>query len=75
MEQGISHPYRTEARNVSHLTGMEIVQAQMEELRDQLDTLKIGETHRGQSKDISLVAGIMEWICESKGRGILCKCF
>jgi hypothetical protein len=53
---------------MSHLTGMEILQAQMDELWDQLDTLRIGETHRGQSKDISLVAGIKEWIGESKGR-------
>jgi hypothetical protein len=49
---------------------MEVLQDQMEELRDQLDTLRIGEVHRGQSKDVSLVAGIKEWTGESKGRSV-----
>jgi hypothetical protein len=43
---------------------MEVLQAQVEELRGQLETLRIGEAHRGQSKDVSLVARIKEW----KGR-------
>jgi hypothetical protein len=47
---------------------MEVLQAQMKELRPQLDTLRIGEGNRGQSKDVSLVAGIKEWTGESKGR-------
>ena len=49
---------------------MEVLQAQMEELRVQLETLRIGEAHRGQSKDVSLVAGIKEWTGESKGRSV-----
>jgi hypothetical protein len=49
---------------------MEIPQAQMEELRDRLDAIRIGEDHKGQSKDVSLVAGIKEWTGESKGRPV-----
>jgi hypothetical protein len=49
---------------------MEILQAQIEELRGQLETLRIGEAHRGQSKDFSLVAGIKKWTGESKGRSV-----
>jgi hypothetical protein len=49
---------------------MEVLQAQMEELRDQLDTLRIGEGPRGQNEDVSLVAGIKEWTGESKGRSV-----
>jgi hypothetical protein len=49
---------------------MEVLQAQMEELRNQLDTLRIGEGHRGESKEVSLVAGIKEWTGESKGRSV-----
>jgi hypothetical protein len=49
---------------------MEVLQAQMEEIRDQLETLRIWEAHRGQSKDVSLVAGIKEWTGESKGRSV-----
>jgi hypothetical protein len=49
---------------------MEILQAQMEELRDRLNALQIGEDHRGPSKDVSLVAGIKEWTGESKGRPV-----
>jgi hypothetical protein len=49
---------------------MEVLQAQMVELRDQLDTLRIGEGHRGQSKDVSLVVGIKDWTGESKRRSV-----
>jgi hypothetical protein len=49
---------------------MELLQAQMEELRGQLQTLRIAEAHTGQSKDVSLVAGIKEWTGESKGRSV-----
>jgi hypothetical protein len=49
---------------------MEVLQAQMEELCDQLETLRIGEAPRGQSKDVSLVAGISEWTGKSKGRSV-----
>jgi hypothetical protein len=47
---------------------MEILQAQLEELRDRLAAIRIGDDHRGQSKDVSLVEGIKEWTGESKGR-------
>ncbi|PNF42330.1 hypothetical protein B7P43_G05171 [Cryptotermes secundus] len=51
---------------------MEILQTQMEELRVQLETLRIGETHRGQNKDVSLVAGIKEWALQFlNGREVL----
>jgi hypothetical protein len=46
------------------------LQAQMKEIRDQLDTLRIGEDRRGQSKDVSLVAGIKEWTGDSQGRPV-----
>ncbi|PNF15755.1 hypothetical protein B7P43_G11016 [Cryptotermes secundus] len=49
---------------------MEVLQAQMEELWVQLETLRIGEAHRGQSKDVSLVARIKECTGESKGRSV-----
>jgi hypothetical protein len=42
----------------------------MEELRNQLDTLRLGERHRGQSKDVSFVAGLEEWTGEGKGRSV-----
>jgi hypothetical protein len=45
---------------------LEIHQAQMEELRDRLETLSIGEGPKGRSKDVSLVAGIKEWTGEGK---------
>jgi hypothetical protein len=45
---------------------LEILQAQMEELRGRLETLKIEEGPRGQSKDVSLVASIKEWTGEFK---------
>lgn len=48
----------------------ETLQAQMEELQDQLETLRIGDSSRGQTKDVSLVAGIKEWTGESKGRPV-----
>jgi hypothetical protein len=59
-----------ETRDMSCLAEMEAIQAQVEELRCQLETLRIGEAHRGQSKDISLVAGIKEWTGESKGKSV-----
>jgi hypothetical protein len=40
---------------------MEVLHAEVEELRGQLETLRIGEDHRGQIKDVSLEAGIKEW--------------
>jgi hypothetical protein len=49
---------------------MEILQAQMEELRERLAAIRIGEDHRSQSKDVSLVAGIKEWTGDSKGRPV-----
>jgi hypothetical protein len=50
---------------------MEILQAQIEELRERMETLGIGEIPRGHSKDVSLVAGIKEWTGESKGKPVL----
>ncbi|PNF33548.1 hypothetical protein B7P43_G17358 [Cryptotermes secundus] len=35
-----------------------------------MDTLRIGDDPRGQSKDVSLVAGIKEWTGESQGRPV-----
>jgi hypothetical protein len=55
---------------MSHIAEMEVLQAQMEDLWDQLGALRIGETHRGQGKDVPLVAGINEWIGESKGKSV-----
>jgi hypothetical protein len=55
---------------MAHAVEMEVLQAQMEELRDQLETLRIGEGHRGQSKDVSLMAGIKEWTGDTKGRSV-----
>jgi hypothetical protein len=49
---------------------MEVLQAQMEELRERLETLGIGGSPRSQSKDVSLIAGIKEWTGESKGRPV-----
>jgi hypothetical protein len=45
---------------------MAVLQGQVEELRGQLETLRIGEAHRGQIKNISLVEGIKE--CMRKGK-------
>jgi hypothetical protein len=42
----------------------------VEELQGQLETLRIGEAHRGPSKNISLVAGIKEWTGESKEKSV-----
>jgi hypothetical protein len=50
---------------------MEILQAQIEELRERMETLGIGEVPRSHSKDVSLVAGIKEWTGESKGNLVL----
>jgi hypothetical protein len=50
---------------------MEILQAQIEELRERMETLGIGEVPRGHSKDVSLVAGIKEWTGEGKGKPVL----
>lgn len=59
-------PYRERRTGImTEAVEIEILQAQMEELRDQLDALRIGKVPRGQSKDVSLVAGIKEWIGES----------
>jgi hypothetical protein len=55
---------------MAHLADMEDLQAQMDGLRDQLRALSIGEISRGQSKDVSLVAGIKEWTGESKGKSV-----
>jgi predicted mannosyl-3-phosphoglycerate phosphatase (HAD superfamily) len=49
---------------------MEILHAQIEELRERLENLGIVESPRGQSKDVSHVAGIKEWTGESKGRSV-----
>jgi hypothetical protein len=59
-----------ETRDISCLAEMEVLQAQVVELRGQLETLRIGKAHRGQSKDISFVAGIKEWTGESKGKSV-----
>jgi hypothetical protein len=56
-----------ETRDMSRLAEMKALQAQVEEIRGQLETLRIGEAHTGQSKDISLVAGIKEWTGDNKG--------
>jgi hypothetical protein len=55
---------------MAHIADMEGLQAQMEDLWDQLGALRIGETSRGQSKDVSLVARIKEWTGESKGKSV-----
>jgi hypothetical protein len=36
---------------------MEVIQAQVEELRGQIETLRNGEDHRGQIKDVSPCSG------------------
>jgi hypothetical protein len=55
---------------MAQLAEMEALHAQMDELWDQLETFRIREAHRGQSKDVSLVAGIKEWTGEGKGRSL-----
>jgi hypothetical protein len=49
---------------------VELLQAQVEELRERLENLGIVGSPRGQSKDVSLVAGIKEWTGESKGKPV-----
>lgn len=49
---------------------VEFLQAQVEELRERLENLAIVGSPRGQSKDVSLVAGIKEWTGESKGKPV-----
>jgi predicted mannosyl-3-phosphoglycerate phosphatase (HAD superfamily) len=49
---------------------VETLHAQIEELRERLENLGIVGSPRGQSKDVSLVAGIKEWTGESKGRPV-----
>jgi hypothetical protein len=53
---------------MAQLAEMEALNAQMEDLQDQLESFRIREAHRGQNKDVSLVVGIKEWTGESKGR-------
>jgi hypothetical protein len=49
---------------------VEFLQAQVEELRERLENLGIVGSPRGQSNDVSLVAGIKEWTGESKGKPV-----
>jgi hypothetical protein len=49
---------------------MEGLLAQIEELRERLELVGIAGSPRGQSKDVSLVAGIREWTGESKGKPV-----
>jgi hypothetical protein len=42
----------------------------MAELRDRLETIKIGESPRVQSRDVSLVSSIKEWTGEFKDRPV-----
>jgi hypothetical protein len=49
---------------------MEGLLAQIEELRERLELVGIAGSPRGQSKDVSLVAGIKEWTGESKGKPV-----
>jgi len=58
---------------MSEVAEMEALQLQIEELRAQLNTLRIGEAVRGpsrQAKDVSLVTGIQEWTGEAKGKSV-----
>ena len=58
---------------MSEVAEIEALQLQIEELRAQLNTLKIGETDSGPSrrtKDVSLVTGIQEWTGEAKGKTV-----
>ena len=58
---------------MSEVAEMEALQLQIEELRAQLNTLRIGEAVRGpsrQAKDVSLVTGIQEWTGEAKGKTV-----
>ena len=58
---------------MSEASEIESLQLQIEELRSQLNALRIGEAAsvpRGQKKDVSLVAGIQDWSGETKGKSV-----
>ena len=58
---------------MSEASEIESLQLQIEELRSQLNALRIGEATsvpRGQKKDVSLVAGIQDWSGETKGKSV-----
>jgi len=58
---------------MSEVAEIEALQLQIEELRAQLNTLRIGETVSVPSrltKDVSLVTGIQEWTGEAKGKTV-----
>ena len=58
---------------MSEVSEIEGLQLQIEELRAQLNTFKLGETDSGTSrrtKDVSLVTGIHEWTSEAKGKSV-----
>ena len=58
---------------MSNVAEIEAMKLQIEELRAQLNTLRIGEAvgvPRRQTKDVSLVTGIQEWTGEAKGRTV-----
>jgi len=56
---------------MSEVIETEALQLQIEELRAQLTTLRIGNTvdvPGGQTKDVSLVTGFQEWTGDAKGK-------
>ena len=58
---------------MSEVAEIEALQLQIEELRAQLTTLRIGETVNVPSrktKDVLLVTGIQEWTGEAKGKTV-----
>jgi hypothetical protein len=58
---------------MSDVAEIEALQLQIEELRAQLNTLRIGEAVRvpsRQVKDVLLVTGIQEWTGEAKGKTV-----
>ena len=58
---------------MSEVAQIEALQLQIEDLRAQLNTLRIGETVSVPSrltKDVSLVTGIQEWTGEAKGKTV-----
>jgi len=58
---------------MSNVAEIEAMKLQIEELRAQLNTLRIGEAvgvPRRQTKDVSLVTGIQKWTGEAKGRTV-----
>ena len=58
---------------MSEVAAIEAHQQQVEELRAQLNALRIGETDSRPSrrtKDVSLVTGIQEWTGEAKGKTV-----